>query len=1161
MRFSAAIVLAVVCQLHTTGRLSEAAGQRAYNVGSPTLRDIWVDPVHGDDTRSGDARGTALRTLDAAWRSVPMGTPGAPLAGTGYRILLAAGTYPRDTLPNYWELRYGTARFPVIVEAADGPRTAVLQGDVNMANTAYVYFLNLDIVPAPAGDAFHCESCDHLLLRNVRLNGGVYSPEATAVAHETLKVNQSQHVYVEDSTISGADDNAIDFVAVQYGHIVRTKASNAQDWCAYAKGGSAYLVVEGNEFFDCGTGGFTAGQGTGFQFMTPPWLHYEAYDIKIINNVVHDVAGAGIGVNGGYDILVAWNTMVRVGARSHVLEATFGSRSCDGAEPTVERARCASYLAAGGWGTTVVDDGTNYVRIPNRHVYFYNNLVYNPADASSQYQQLDVPGPFSGAPQAGSNAPSPALADDDLRFRGNVIWNGPPTHPLGVGGSGTGCAPSNLSCNPFGVQTDNAFNTIQPAFTNLPANDFRPASGSALFTMPSFAPPDFTWTDAPGSPSSPGGTASNAVTVDRDGLPRSATDPPGAYRSSTVPPASTLSLDRTSARFGAVNAGGALTSRTSGQTFTLNQRGPGAVAWTATPSASWITLSSGSGTGAGSFTVTLNNSGNLLPSFGTVVGTVVVTAADESTQTATIFLVLYPPGLTSPPIGVVDTPLDNSTGVTGSIPVTGWALDDVEVVRVRIVRDPVAGEGPSPIFIGNALFVDGARPDVSALYAAAPLNTRGGWGYLMLTNFLPGGGNGTFRLHAYADDAEGNSTLLGTKIMAAANASATRPFGAIDTPAQGETVSGTSFANFGWVLSRAPARADPPGGGTVTVVIDGAVVGSPSGWTSRSDLSALFPATAYPGVPTALAVHTFDPSQLANGLHTIAWAVTDSLGNADGIGSRYFTVTGGTAGLSQTSLRDAGVAADPERRGQPLGDLRPAFLERAASFVGRRGFNLDAPFRTLAVDDTDRAVIDGEELDRFEVRPADGARARYTAHLRSGENLGPLPAGSRFNPATGTFTWQPGVGFIGAYDLVFVRWNEDRAAARTAVRIVLHPKTSNRVGPQVVVDLPASGAGLGGDFVVAGWAVDLDDGAGTGVDAVHVWAYPTGGGGPLFLGAAETAGDRPDVAALFGQRFRRSGYGLKVAGLPPGSWDLAVFAWSTVQNGFVPARVVRVAGR
>ena len=60
------------------------------------------------------------------------------------------------------------------------------------------------------------------------------------------------------------------------------------------------------------------GQGTGLQFMTAPWLHYEAYGIRVVNNIVHDTEGAGLGVNGGYNVLIAWNTLYRVGRRSHV---------------------------------------------------------------------------------------------------------------------------------------------------------------------------------------------------------------------------------------------------------------------------------------------------------------------------------------------------------------------------------------------------------------------------------------------------------------------------------------------------------------------------------------------------------------------------------------------------------------------------------------------------------------------------------------------------------------------------------------------------------------------------------------------------------------------------------------------------------------------------
>lgn len=128
------------------------------------------------------------------------------------------------------------------------------------------------------------------------------------------------------------------------------------------------------------------------------------------------------------------------------------------------------------------------------------------------------------------------------------------------------------------------------------------------------------------------------------------------------------------------------------------------------------------------------------------------------------------------------------TGVTGSIAVTGWAVDDIEVSQVRILRDPVAGEAAGLIPIGTGVFVDGARPDVAALFPTMPRRSRGGWGYLMLTNFLPNLGNGTFRIHAYADDVDGHSTLLGSRTITCTNSTATTPFGAIDTPDQGATI-------------------------------------------------------------------------------------------------------------------------------------------------------------------------------------------------------------------------------------------------------------------------------------------------------------------------------------------------------------------------------------
>ena len=83
------------------------------------------------------------------------------------------------------------------------------------------------------------------------------------------------------------------------------------------------------------------------------------------------------------------------------------------------------------------------------------------------------------------------------------------------------------------------------------------------------------------------------------------------------------------------------------------------------------------------------------------------------------------------------------------------------------------------------------------------------------------------------------------------------------------------------------------------IAIDGSIVSTvPTGWTSRSDLTALFPAATYPGISTALGVAGLDTTSLSNGVHTIAWVVTDNKGDAAGVGSRYFTVSNGALYLA-----------------------------------------------------------------------------------------------------------------------------------------------------------------------------------------------------------------------------------------------------------------------
>ena len=253
------------------------------------------------------------------------------------------------------------------------------------------------------------------------------------------------------------------------------------------------------------------------------------------------------------------------------------------------------------------------------------------------------------------------------------------------------------------------------------------------------------------------------------------------------------------------------------------------------------------------------------------------------------------------PFGYFDTPLTNTT-VTSSIPVTGWVLDDIEVENVKIYRTPNQGEPTQAngyVYIGDATFVEGARPDVEALYPDLPLNYRAGWGYMFLTNFTS---DGTYVLYAIASDKEGHLVDLGSKTITINNANAVKPFGAIDTPAQGGTASGNSYVNWGWVLTPLP-NTIPTDGSTITVYIDGISVGSPVYNLPRDDIATLLP--GYNNTDGAVGYFYLDTTAYTNGLHTIMWGAVDDAGNEDGIGSRYFTVyNAGTD--NQAPVVDAG---------------------------------------------------------------------------------------------------------------------------------------------------------------------------------------------------------------------------------------------------------------
>jgi hypothetical protein len=345
------------------------------------------------------------------------------------------------------------------------------------------------------------------------------------------------------------------------------------------------------------------------------------------------------------------------------------------------------------------------------------------------------------------------------------------------------------------------------------------------------------------------------------------------------------------------------------------------------------------------------------------------------------------------PIGSFDTPADGTSSIAGAIPVTGWALDNIEVTKVDVWREPVGGEPAGLVYIGDAVFVSGARPDVEAASPNMPFNYRGGWGYLLLTNFLPnnggstGLGNGTYRIHVIAHNKAGASLDFGAHSITVDNAHASKPFGTIDTPGQGGTASGSAYLNFAWVLTQIP-NIVPIDASTITVVVDGQVVGHPAYNNFRADIASLFP--GYMNSGGAVGIFYLDTTKLTNGVHTISWNVFDNAGHGDGVGSRYFNVFNGGAG--------------PEAA--PEDAIRPAIIEHDRNRVHS---------------------VDIEELGQVKLPLA--AIGGY--QIVNGERA-PLPIGSSLNQ--GVFYWQPGPGFLGDYDLFFERKDGGEAHVRVKIR-------------------------------------------------------------------------------------------------------------------------------
>ncbi|AGK95923.1 Ig-like domain-containing protein [Clostridium pasteurianum] len=216
----------------------------------------------------------------------------------------------------------------------------------------------------------------------------------------------------------------------------------------------------------------------------------------------------------------------------------------------------------------------------------------------------------------------------------------------------------------------------------------------------------------------------------------------------------------------------------------------------------------------------------------------------------------------NPVIGCIDTPSEGQA-ISGSSMINGWFLDSTGVNKIEVLVDGTV--------VGTASYGDG-RLDVSKVYPSYN-NVNSGYHYNLDTTKLKDG------RHTIVIRETGNNnsqTNLGGRNITVSN----NPVGCIDTPSEGQTISGSNMIN-GWFL-------DGNGVKKVEVLVDGTVVGTASYGDGRLDVSKVYP--SYNNVNSGYH-YSLDTTKLTNGRHTIVIRETGNNNSQTSLSGRNITVS------------------------------------------------------------------------------------------------------------------------------------------------------------------------------------------------------------------------------------------------------------------------------
>jgi hypothetical protein len=113
----------------------------------------------------------------------------------------------------------------------------------------------------------------------------------------------------------------------------------------------------------------------------------------------------------------------------------------------------------------------------------------------------------------------------------------------------------------------------------------------------------------------------------------------------------------------------------------------------------------------------------------------------------------------------------------------------------------------------------------------------------------------------------------------------------------------------------------------------------------------------------------------------------------------------------------------------------------------RTGFKLATAPSVVTRDVAGERRVRAAERDRVEIR-LNGSPSRgdeYAGYLVVDGQLRALPVGSSFDPDRGVFYWQPGLGYVGDYDFLFVRTRPDGTRERIPVAVTLRAQSDFRL--------------------------------------------------------------------------------------------------------------------